>query len=148
MSKPVPYLTLAEAFTRLTQIKEKDNAGAASFVIHGKQHSLYSVCKLEVDKASAASVYKGVSRGGQPVIIASRTAKPDPLLTIDEVLAQLQQFITEFGGNVPFLAKNSDYHEFQLCDIWPGTAGATNVLKSVSRGGQRVAAVAFYVPDK
>lgn len=148
MSKTVPYLTLTEVLERLNSIKQKEDTGAVGFVIQSEKRGEYCYCKLVLDKASAGSVYKGVSRGGQPVVVAMRTKKPDPLLTVDQALAQVQEFIDQVGGDVPFLARWADYHEFQLCDIWPSRAGASNVLKSASRGGQRVANVAFFAPDK
>jgi hypothetical protein len=148
MSKIVPYLTITEALGILTVMKQKEESGSVPFVIQSTKNGYFCHCKLVLEKASANSVYKGVSRGGQPVVVAIRTAKPDPLLTIDEVRAQLQCFIDQFGGDIPFLAKYGDFGEFQLCDIWPNIAGASNVLKSASRGGQRVANVVFYTPDK
>lgn len=148
MSKTVPYLTLTEVQERLNAIKQKEQSGEVAFVIQGDKRGEYCHCKLVLDKASAGSVYKGVSRGGQPVIVAVRTKKPDLPLTIDKALVQVQEFIDQVGGGVPFLAKRGEYNEFQLCDIWPSLAGASNVLKSASRGGQRVANVAFYTPDK
>jgi len=127
-------------------MRQKEETGAVPFVLQGHPLSTYLRCKLSVARASANKVYQPVSRGGQPVVLVIETTKPSPLLTIDQVITELEKVQSEHGPDVPFLASRG--REFELCDIWPSLAGASNVFKSASRGGQRVANVAFFAPDK
>ena len=74
--------------------------------------------------------------------------KAIPYLTVDEAIVRLQEIKEQAGtGDIPFLA-NSGYKEFQLCDIVLARAGASDMYRSVTRGGVPVASVSFGPPAK
>jgi hypothetical protein len=70
-------------------------------------------------------------------------------LTIDMGLARLAAIIKEAGTDeVPFLAECTSAKEMQLCDILPARAGASDLLRRVSRDGVMVGQVMLYPPSE
>lgn len=147
--RPIQYLTLDNALIRLRKLKEKAGDSSPAVVIEGPRTGTWDavLCQFVLGAASAASVFKGVSRGGRPVVLAVRAEKPSQLLDLDTTIAQLLAFKEQTGsGDVPLLAQSANAREFLLCDFWLVQAGASNVFRTVSRGGQPVIRVAFSPP--
>jgi hypothetical protein len=149
MSKPVYYLTLDEAHGRLLRLREKAGSGLIPLLSSGHGPSReFCVCKIELGRAATRDAYKRVTRAGQPIVLITTVSKKDPLITLDGALAILEQLKVEAGsGEIPVLfGGNKDYLE--LCDFWISHAGAANLYRFASRGGQPVLNVMLTPPDK
>lgn len=150
MSKPVYYLTLDEAYGRLLKLRDKAGSGSIPLLSsgHGPSGKL-CVCKIELARAATRDTYKRVTRAGQPVVLITTTgSKKDPVVTLDAALKVLEHIKTETAsGDIPVLfGGHQDYLE--LCDLWLSQAGATDMFRVVSRGGQSVLNVVLMPPDK
>jgi hypothetical protein len=147
MAQTQYYLTLDQAIERFEKLKTSKGTGDTSCVHLSGKRGLFAPLLIELTRGGANDVFKEVSRAGQPVVVARPADAVCPVFTVDSVLERLQQFKTEAGsGTIPFLADGWDKN-FQLCDIVASKAGANNVLKSVSRGGQTVFGIALLAPD-
>lgn len=147
MTKPVHYLTLDEAHVRLLKLREKAGSGSIPVLSSGHGREL-SVCKFELGKAATRNVYQRVTRAGQPAVLASLVSKKDPVLTLDGALALFDALKAEAGsGDIPLLFSNDTAH-LELCDLWPSQAGATDMFRIVSRGGQPIVNLVLMAPDK
>lgn len=149
MSKPVHYLTLDEAHGRLLKLRDKAGSGSIPLLSsgHGPGREL-CVCKIELGRAATRDTYKRVTRAGQPVVVFTTVSKKDPVVTLDDALKILEHIKTETAsGEIPVLfGGHQDYLE--LCDLWVSQAGATDMFRVVSRGGQPILNVVLMPPDK
>lgn len=148
MSKPVHYLTLDETHARLLKLREKAGSGTIPLLSSGHgPHRELCVCKIELARAATRDPYKRVTRAGQPVVVITTVSKKDPVITLDGALAILEHMKTETdSGEIPVLfGGNRDYLE--LCDVWVSQAGASDIFRFVSRGGQPVVNVVLMPPD-
>jgi hypothetical protein len=148
-NKLLPYLFLSDVLKRLKETRETAGAGDLPLLMADKHHPAVVPCTLSLGKGGAGNVYKKVSRGGVPVVLATRGSKGDAILSLDGAIEALERYKTELGtDDTPFLAEASPYPDFQLCDIWKQSVGASNIFRRVSRGGRDVLVVELTVPNK
>ena len=144
--KAEPYLMTSEAVSRLTALKEVVG-GEDPVLIWTRNPRQYARCVLRLERAGKGDVYHTVSRGGRPVIVVAPVNVPEPVLTVDAVLARITALVEESGvDDVPFLAPRSRPGEFDLCDLWSGRFGVADMLRTVTRNGRPIVQVAFNPP--
>jgi len=144
--KVEPYLMTSEAVKRLTALKEVVG-GEDPVLIWTRSPRQYARCAIKLERAGKGDIYHAVGRGGRPVIVAAPVTAPEPVLTVDAVLARFKALIQEAGGeDVPFLAQTSRPGEFDLCDLWSGRVGVADMFRPVTRNGRPIVQVAFNPP--
>ncbi|MDO9179169.1 MAG: hypothetical protein Q7U16_12760 [Agitococcus sp.] len=146
---PIKYLTIDEVIVLLNAFLRNTRNVHSPVLLQNYEGKDFSLCQFELVSASQNNIFRGVSRGGQPVVILAATSKPATVLTIGMALAQLHAFKGQTGsGEIPVLAESALKGFYRLCDVQEAKSGVKSVLKRVRKGGVGVVMVAFGVPIK
>ncbi|MBC8737214.1 hypothetical protein F6X40_10380 [Paraburkholderia sp. UCT31] len=146
--KVVPYLMASEAVARLQALGDVVG-GEDPVLIWSRKAREFRRCTIKLVRAGKGDVYHAVSRGGQPVIVATADDSLTPVLSTDSAVTRIKALVLEAGvQDLPFLAGASRPGEFVLCDLWSGRVGLSDMFRSVTRGGRPIVQVALNPPTK